>query len=127
MERKTLPHDHGQEIERILAHMPEHEDFLDAADTFQQLCDGSRLRIFWVLCHCEECVNNLAAAVGMSNAAVSHHLKTLKLHGLITSRRAGKEVYYSLAKTEKAQLIHKMVDDYFQMSCPSKGLNNHEK
>lgn len=125
MKKHELPHDHGQDIDRVLSHMPDTEYFLEAAATFQQLCDGSRLRILWLLCHCEECVINIAAAVGMSNAAVSHHLKTLKLHGLITSRRAGKEVYYTLADTETAHLIHRMIDDFFQMSCPNKGLANH--
>ncbi|MDL2234587.1 metalloregulator ArsR/SmtB family transcription factor [Christensenellaceae bacterium OttesenSCG-928-L17] len=120
-----LPHDHG-DITHILTHMPETDAFVEAADIFQQLCDGSRLRILWLLCHCEECVINIAAAVGMSNAAVSHHLKTLKLHGLIVSRRAGKEVYYTIANTETARLVHRMVDDFFQMTCPGKGLINHD-
>lgn len=125
MEQKNLPHDHGQDIKYVLDRMPEPKYFLQAAAIFQQLCDGSRLRILWLLCHCEECVNNIAAAVGMSNAAVSHHLKSLKLHGLISSRRSGKEVYYTLADAEAAHLIHRMVDDYFQMSCPNKGLSDH--
>lgn len=125
MKMQSLPHNHGQEIERILKRMPEDEHFQEAATVFQQLCDASRLRILWLLCHCEECGINIAAAVGMSTAAVSHHLKTLKLHGLITSRRSGKEVYYTLADTETARLIHRMVDDFFQMTCPGKGLANH--
>lgn len=122
---KHLPHDHGQDMERLLERMPEDDNFQEAAAIFGQLCDASRLRILWLLCHCEECGVNIAAAVGMSTAAVSHHLKTLKLHGLITSRRAGKEVYYTLADAKKAQLIHQMVDDFFQMTCPGKGLANH--
>ncbi|HHT23952.1 MAG TPA: helix-turn-helix transcriptional regulator, partial [Clostridiaceae bacterium] len=44
----------------------------------------------------------------------------LKLHGLITSRRDGKEVYYKLAETDLADLIHQMIDSYFNMVCPSK-------
>lgn len=122
---QNLPHDHGQELERILERMPKDKHFQEAAAVFQQLCDASRLRILWLLCHCEECGVNIASAVGMSTAAVSHHLKTLKLHGLITSRRSGKEVYYTLADTETARLIHRMVDDFFQMTCPGKGLTNH--
>lgn len=118
----TLPHDHGQNINSILERMPAEANFQEAAEIFQQLGDGSRLRILWLLCHSEECGINIAAAVGMSTAAVSHHLKTLKLHGLVTSRRAGKEVYYTLAETEKAQLIHRMVDDFFHMTCPGKGI-----
>lgn len=127
MIRNKLPHDHGQEIQQILEQMPEDDYFQDAASIFQQLCDGSRLRILWLLCHCEECGVNIASAVNMSTAAVSHHLKTLKLHGLITSRRSGKEVYYTLADTEKAQLIHQMVDDFFQMTCPGKGLTDYKQ
>ena len=122
---KKLPHNHGQDFDYILEHMPEVNDFIQAASIFQQLGDGSRLRILWLLCHCEECGINIAAAVDMSTAAVSHHLKSLRLHGLIISRRKGKEVYYTLADTEAANLIHQMVDAYFQMTCPSKGLSGH--
>lgn len=127
MGQQKLPHDHGQEIRHILKRMPELEHFQQAAAIFQQLGDGSRLRILWILCHCEECVNNIAAAVDMSKAAVSHHLKSLRLHGLIDSRRSGKEIYYTLVETETAHLIHRMVDDFFQMSCPSKGLADHTR
>ena len=55
------------------------------------LSDPSRLRIFWLLCHCEECVMNISALVDMSSPAVSHHLRNLKASGLIVSRREGKE------------------------------------
>lgn len=119
--KNHLPHNHGQNIDSILTNMPETEAFQDAASIFQQLCDGSRLRIFWLLCHCEECGVNIAAAVDMSPAAVGHHLKTLKLHGLITSRRSGKEVYYALADTEMARLLHRTMDDLFGLTCPGKG------
>ncbi len=119
MKNITMPHDHGQNIELILERMPDPSQFLEAAQTFQQLCDSSRLRILWLLCHCEECVSNIAAAVGMSDAAVSHHLKTLKLNGLIVSRREGKEIYYTLSDNEKAYLVHQMIDEYLQLNCPT--------
>ncbi|WMJ86062.1 ArsR/SmtB family transcription factor [Anaerocolumna sp. MB42-C2] len=119
MNNIIMPHDHGQNIEKILKEMPEASRFLEAAVTFQQLCDGSRLRILWLLCHSEECVSNIAAAVNMSDAAVSHHLKTLRLNNLITSRRDGKEVYYTLSDNERARLVHRMIDDYFQLNCPT--------
>jgi len=122
MDKKELPHVHDKNVCHVLEKMPDMDYFIEAAAVFQQLCDGSRLRILWLLCHCEECTINIAAAVGMSNAAVSHHLKTLKMHGLIKSRRAGKEVYYTLADNKTAHLIHGMIDDFFQMSCPAKGI-----
>lgn len=120
-----LPHHHGDALGLVLAHMPEEEEFIRGAETFRQLGDPSRLRVLWLLCHCEDCGINLAAALGMSHAAVSHHLKVLRLHGLITSRRSGKEIYYTLANTQTARLVHQMVDDIFRLTCPTKGLWNH--
>ena len=77
MEKKSLPHDHGQIIEKEPERIPEESEFNTVSDVFKQLCDGSRIRIFWILCHYEECVINLAALVGMSSPAVSHHLRQL--------------------------------------------------
>ena len=67
MSKAALPHDHGQDIEHSLEKMPGLEDFQIAADIFKQLGDGSRLRIFWLLCHCEECVINISSLVDMSS------------------------------------------------------------
>lgn len=117
-----MPHDHGQDIDTVLQKMPPEDAFLKASDTFQQLCDSTRLRILWLLCHSEECVYNIAAAVNMSGSAVSHHLRTLKQTGLIRFRREGKEVHYTLADTEEARLVHRMIDDIFEMNCPRSSL-----
>jgi DNA-binding transcriptional ArsR family regulator len=126
MDKKILPHNHGENIETVLNKMPDETHFSDASVVFQQLCDSTRLRILWLLCHCEECGINIAAAIGMSTAAVSHHLKSLKLSGLISSRRSGKEVYYKLADTQIANLTHQMIDDFFQIACPNKGIVEHK-
>ena len=113
-----LPHDHGQPLENTLEQMPAQEDFQTVADLFRQLGDSSRVRIFWLLCHCEECVINISAFVGMSSPAVSHHLRQLKASGLIGSRRTGKEVYYRAADTEQAQLLHHLIEKMVEISCP---------
>ena len=105
MAQITMPHDHGQEIEKILDKLPTQEECAQVAEIFKQISDGTRLRILWLLCHCEECVSNIAAAMEMSDPAVSHHLKLLRGSGLIVSRREGKEVYYKLADTAQAQLL----------------------
>lgn len=126
MSLKKLPHDHGELINTILKSMPEAEHFAHASAVFQQLSDSSRLKVFWLLCHCEECVSNIASAVGMSTAAVSHHLKSLRLHSLVSSRREGKEIYYKLADSDLADLAHQFADDLFKFSCPSKGLTDHD-
>ena len=122
MTETRLPHDHGQALERELDHMPRTDDFQIAADAFKLLSDGSRIRIFWLLCHCEECVINLSAMVQMSSPAVSHHLKQLKASGLIVSRREGKEVYYRAADTEPPQLLHHMIEKMVKVICPTERL-----
>ncbi len=118
MKQEHLPHDHGEKIENILDDMPQTQDFQTVSDIFKQLGDSSRTRIFWLLCHCEECVINISAIVGMSSPAVSHHLKLLKASGLILSRREGKEVYYKAADTQAAQLLHHMIEKMVEIACP---------
>ena len=83
--------------------LPSTGEIQSVADAMRQLGDSSRLRIFWVLCHCEECVMGLSALVEMSSPAVSHHLRLLKSAGLIVSRRQGKEMYYRAADVYKRQ------------------------
>ncbi len=114
-----LPHDHGQKIEHTLERMPGTQEFQAVSDIFRQLGDSSRTRIFWLLCHCEECVINLSAIMGMSSPAVSHHLKLLKASGLIVSRREGKEVYYRAADTQAARLLHHMIEMLVEIACPN--------
>ena len=113
-----LPHDHGQPIEHELQRMPSPDNFQTVADIFRQLGDGSRLRIFWLLCHGEECVINLSSMMDMSSPAVSHHLRQLKAAGLLVSERSGKEVYYRAAETDRAQLLHHMIEQLVEIACP---------
>lgn len=117
-----LPHDHGHNTEMKLAHMQEHKEFNGISDMFKLLGDSSRIRIFWLLCHCEECVMNVSAMVRMSSPAVSHHLKLLKATGLITSRRVGKEVYYKAAQTELVCQLHNMIEQMVEITCPNSKL-----
>ena len=119
MPNAPLPHDHNQPIEWAPERIPSVDDFQTVADIFKQLGDGSRIRIFWLLCHCEECVVNLSAMVNMSSPAVSHHLRQLKAGGLITSRREGKEVYYRATLTQQAQLLNHMIENLVEIACPT--------
>ena len=115
---KVLPHDHGKNTKEVAACIPAAADVQAVSDLFRQLGDGTRLRIFWILCHCEECVINISAMMEMSSPAVSHHLQKLKTAGLIISRREGKEVYYRAAETETAHALHSMMETMMEMSCP---------
>ena len=118
MQKIVLPHDHGQDIENRLDVVPREEEFQTVAEIFKQLCDGRRIQIFWLLCHCEECVLNIAAIVNMTSPAVSHHLRLLKGSGLIVSRREGKEMYYRTADTELARVLHHTIEKLGRITCP---------
>ena len=113
-----LPHHHGegQNTEFLKAQLAKPETFQTVAGTFKLLDDSSRLRIFWLLCHCEECVINISAMVEMTSPAVSHHLRQLKDRGLIVSRREGKEVYYKAAETEQSVLLHQVIEKIMKIS-----------
>ncbi len=119
MKNETMPHDHGEEISEHLRESVERtESFRTVSDIFKLLADPSRARIFWLLCHCEECVVNISFLTDMTSPAVSHHLRQLKDGGLIVSRREGKEVYYKAAPTEQVRLLHVMMEKTMEISCP---------
>ena len=113
-----LPHNHNSNSEKVIEHMPDANTIQSVSDAMKQLGDPSRLRIFWILCHCEECLINIAALTEMSSPNVSHHLRLLKSAGLITSRREGKEMYYKAAETEMAQSLHRIIEEVARITCP---------
>ena len=119
-EEKTikLPHHHNDREGYVAEHFPDSETIDTVSAAMKQLGDPSRLRIFWFLCHVEECVINISSAVSMSSPAVSHHLKLLKNAGLIVSRREGKEMYYKASDTELARSLHLVIEEIGRITCP---------
>lgn len=77
----------------------------DLAEVFQSLGHVTRLRLVYALFDAERCVGELAAALGMSESAVSHQLRLLRGLRLVRTRRAGKLVYYALDDDHVEQLI----------------------
>jgi DNA-binding transcriptional ArsR family regulator len=69
------------------------------------LSDPTRLTIATALAEGEElCVCDLAWVLERAENLVSHHLRTLRSEGLVTSRRDGKMVMYSLTEAGAARL-----------------------
>jgi len=127
MRTDTLPHDHGDiaDIDSFKKLLSETEGFNNVSKILAQMVDGTRMRIFWLLCHYEGCVINIAAIMGMSSPAVSHHLRSLKESGLIESRREGKEVYYKAVESPETEYLHHMIEDLMEITCPDRDHHRH--
>lgn len=66
------------------------------AELFRAFSDTSRVMILSALLDGEKNVGALAELVGVSESAVSHHMRGLRQMRLVTARRNGKEVYYRM-------------------------------
>ena len=75
------------------------------ADLFKVFGDSSRIRILYKLLEDEYCVQDLAERLSMTQSAVSHQLKVLKMSKLVKNRRDGKQIYYSLADDHVSTIL----------------------
>jgi ArsR family transcriptional regulator len=64
------------------------------AELFSAFSDTSRVRIISAITDKELNVSSLAQMVGISESAVSHHMRHLRQMGIVKARRNGKEVFY---------------------------------
>lgn len=87
---------HPDAVEEALAERSDSEALTYLADTFQMLANPTRLQIVDALARRELCVCDLAAVVGASQSAVSHHLRQLRQMKIVRYRRDGRMAYYRL-------------------------------
>ena len=85
--------------------LPDEDSLYDLAELFKIFGDSTRIRILFVLFEAEVCVCDLAAALSMTDSAVSHQLAILKRNKLVRSRRSGKSMFYSLADDHVRTII----------------------
>ncbi|MGB3238284.1 MAG: metalloregulator ArsR/SmtB family transcription factor [Geitlerinemataceae cyanobacterium] len=80
------------------------------AEFFSCLGDANRLRILSVLVVQELCVCDIAAAVKMSESAVSHQLRTLRAGRLVGYRKQGRNVFYFLKDSHILNLYREVAE-----------------
>ena len=85
--------------------MPEENVIYELADFFKILGDSTRMRILFALDGAPLCVCDLAELLGMTKSAVSHQLKILRQSDLVTYRKSGKNVFYTLADDHVGSII----------------------
>lgn len=82
----------------------------DFCKLFQAIGDDNRQRILVLLEEHDRCVGDLVARFSLSQSAVSKHLAVLKNAGLVSDRRAGQQVIYSLNR----ESLQTCCQEYFE-------------
>ena len=81
--------------------------------TYKIMGDPTRLRIILALRGGEMCVCDIAAFLGLSESAVSHQLRRLRELALVSSRRDGQILYYSLDDAHVMDLVSVGLDPHW--------------
>lgn len=94
-----------RQVQPELLSMPKAQEM---AAFFGVLADPNRLRLLSALAQQELCVCDLAATLKMTESAVSHQLRVLRSQRLVTYRRAGRNIHYSLADQHVVNLYREV-------------------
>jgi DNA-binding transcriptional ArsR family regulator len=86
------------------------EAFERAAALFRVVADVTRLKLLERLAEGEWCVTELAEAAGSGLSTVSQQLRMLRSERIVTRRRAGKHIFYSLADAHMRHLIRNALE-----------------
>jgi len=79
--------------------------YASLAATYAALADPTRAKIVHLLLAQELCTCDIAVVLGITDSAVSQHLRLLRSLRLVKSRRAGKFVFYSLDDAHISLLV----------------------
>jgi ArsR family transcriptional regulator len=81
-----------------------------AAALFRAAGDLGRLKLLGMLIDGEWCVTELAEAMGTGLSTVSQQLRFLRAERIVTRRRAGKHIYYSLADGHVTEWLRNAIE-----------------
>nr|WP_216322092.1 metalloregulator ArsR/SmtB family transcription factor [Deinococcus aestuarii] len=101
---------HPGAVARVRTALPGAQCVEDATTLLKVVADPTRFRILSALNVEELCVCDLAAVVGISESAVSHQLRLLRAHRLVTFRKEGRVAYYRLLDAHITGLIGGAMD-----------------
>lgn len=85
---------------------------LRAAGLLKAMSNPVRLMVLCQLAEGEKSVGEIERGVDISQSALSQHLALLRQRGLVTSRRAGQQIYYSLDGPEAPALLAALYEVY---------------
>ena len=101
---------HAEIVEKKKREMPDEDTLYDLSDFFKILGDSTRINILFAIDGDPMCVCDIADLLGMTKSAVSHQLKVLRQSDLVTYKKVGKNVIYSLADDHVRDIIEKALE-----------------
>ena len=101
---------HAGAIEKAKREMPDQDVLFDIAELFKVFGDSTRINILTALFESEMCVCDIGETLGMTKSAISHQLRILRQNKLVKARKAGKEVFYSLADEHVVKIIEMAIE-----------------
>lgn len=99
-------------IKEVITLVNENKQFLDEAieqdvvNLFKAIANPARIRILYVLKQNPLTVTEISNVLDMSQSAISHHLKDLKMARLVSFHKEGRKVIYQLDDNH----VHKLFD-----------------
>ena len=83
-----------------------------AAQLLNAMSNQKRLMIMCHLLECEKSVGEISELVQLRQSPLSQHLAKLRALGLVTTRRDGQSIYYSLSSPEVAAILETLYTIY---------------
>lgn len=86
-----------------------------ACALLKTLGNADRLLLLCQLTQGEFCVSDLESKLGIQQPTLSQQLSVLREEKLVTTRREGKQIHYSLASAEAVAVLQVL----YQLYCPT--------
>ena len=81
----------------VRKYLPTNAALDEMAAVFAAFADPGRLKIISALSVTEMCVGDLSAVLDINQTTLSHQLRTLRAAGIVSYKKQGKVVFYSLS------------------------------
>lgn len=104
-QQRCIHPEHALSVRRNLLAL---ETTRSVANLFAVLSDPTRVQVVYALLHAptgELCVCDLAAGLGRDDTTISHQLRVLRSHHIVSMRKVGRIVYYRLVDEHIRHLL----------------------
>jgi ArsR family transcriptional regulator len=99
-----------QHEDELKTRLPSEDQAVDAAAVFTHLSDSTRVRLLSMLAASDMCVCEMADLLGMSQPAVSHHLRVLRQCDVIRFRKSGQRAMYYISDNEIGDMVKRLLE-----------------